>query len=323
VAVNLTGVGASAATYLSTYTGGTAWPGTSNLNLSKVDATAAVFAVVSLKAGAKTITVRNSAGTVNAVVDELGYFSPGTGTGRYTALAAPHRVLDTRTTTGGHHGLLSGTGTVHVAAGVPSGASAAIVNVTVTNATGGHVNAAPTCSNTSSTLNYGKYARANLAVVKLDSTGTFCISNSGSTINVIVDVLGYMSDNGAQYFALPSAQRIVDTRTGNGGSAGGHASRALGAATSTAFYGSNVGHVPASATALLTGAIEASTTAASGYLSFFPGATKPATAASTMNFSTGRVVANAAIVGVAGKQFGVYNVTGSTHAVVDLFGYFN
>ncbi len=320
VAINLTGTGATASTFLSAFAGGTSFPGTSNLNLSPIDRTAAVFAVVGLGA-AKSIAVRNSGGTVNVVVDELGYFSPGTGTGRYTGLPAPHRVLDTRTATGGHHAKLGSAGTVTVDPAVPAEATAAIVNVTVVGGTSGFVSAAPTCSHTSSTLNYGRYVRANLAAVKLDGSGEFCISNGGSLVDVIVDVLGYMSDTGALYYALPSAERIVDTRTGNGGSAGGAASRPFGPAVTTSFYGSNVGRVPASAKALLTGVVEASATSGS-YLSFFPGATQPASPTSTMNFTAGRVVANATIVGLSLNRFAIYNSGGSTNAAVDLFGYF-
>ncbi len=91
--------------------------------------------------------------------------------------------------------------------------------------------------------------------------------------------------------------------------------------STTAFYGANVGDVPADASALFTGVVEASSTTG-GYLSLFPGGTKPAALTSSLNFSAGRVVANAALVGLTSKAFGVYNAGGSTHAAIDLFGYF-
>ena len=151
-------------------------------------------------------------------------------------------------------------------------------------------------------------------------------NNATGPLDVVVDVLGYMGTSGSEYHALPSPQRIVDTRTGNGGSGHGHASGPLPANSSTVFYGSNIGDVPASANALMTGVVEASTTTGA-YLAAFPGATRPAGGMSTVNFSTGRVVANAAVIGTpnagsAAHEFGLYNNAGTTQAVVDLFGYF-
>jgi hypothetical protein len=319
VAVNLTGTGATTSTYLSAYPGGTAFPGTSNLNLSKIDPTAAVFAIVTVHDGA--ITVRNNAGTVNAVVDVLGYFGTGSETGMYNGLPSAHRVLDTRTTLGGHHAKLTSDHTVTVHPALPADATAAVVNVTSADTTtSGYLSAAPTCSTTSSTLNFTKYTRANLAVVGL-TFGRFCITDRGGAADVVVDVVGYLSSTGSAYVALPAAQRIVDTRTGNGGSAGQHASRPIGANSSAVFYGSNVGIVPANATALFTGIVATGSTAG-GYLTVFPGSTTPATLTSNLNFTAGRTVPNAVIAGLSGNRFGIYNRTGSTHAVTDLFGYF-
>ena len=321
VAINLTGVGAPASTYLSAYPYGTAWPGTSNLNLSRTDPTAAVFAVVSVRNF--RITIRNSAAPVNVVVDELGYFGTGGEIGKYAARQTPVRVLDTRTATGGHRGKLGNNATVTVNPGAPPGASAAVVNVTVTDAgSGGYVTAAPSCTKSSSTLNHDGYTRANLAIVKLSSTRTFCLVNSGASADVVVDVLGYIASAGAQYVALPAPQRIIDTRTGNGGSAGGQSSLALGSQAATVFYGSNVGVVPASATALLAGVVEA-TTSYGGYLTLYPGSTMPASPTSSLNFTPGRTVPNAVIVGLSSHQFGIYNSRGLTQVAMDLFGYFD
>jgi hypothetical protein len=322
VAINLTGIGASTSTHLTAYPGGTDFPGTSNLNLSTIDSTAAVFAIVSV-GPARTITVQNSSGTVDIAIDEVGYFGTVATTGKYTPLAAPKRVLDTRTTTGGHHAKLGNKGTVLVNPATPASSIAAVVNLTATSTTtGGHLTAAPTCTGAVSTLNYAKYTRANLAVVGLTgSTPGFCVENSGPAADVIVDVVGYLGDSGSDYYALPAPKRIIDTRTGNGGSAGQHSSKPFAAASTTAFYGANVGDVPADASALFTGVVEAQNTAG-GYLSLFPGSTRPSSLTSSLNFTTGRVVANAGVVGLSGNQFAVYNYAGSVHAAVDLFGYF-
>ncbi|MDT4934550.1 MAG: hypothetical protein QOK11_2442, partial [Pseudonocardiales bacterium] len=325
---NLTGIGAASSTFLSVYPGGTAWPHTSNINLAPTDPTAAVFAVVSVNAN-RTITVRNNAGLVNVAVDELGYFGTAGEAGAYTGLAAAHRVLDTRTTTGGHHFRVPSNGTVTVDPALPSGASAAVVNVTVTNSAfpGSYLSAAPTCSKASSTLNFTGYTRANMAIVGLDGAGDFCIDNNTSATDVIVDVLGYMSPTGSRYVALPAPQRIVDTRTGNGGTANGASPRPVGSGASVTLDGDRIGDVPKDATALFGGVLEASATA-QGYLTVYPGPTKPAAAASTLGFTAGRIVPNAAIIGLSGgtlttpDKFGIFNSFGKTNVVVDLFGYF-
>jgi hypothetical protein len=322
VAINLTGVSATGTTYLAAYTGGRAWPGTSNLNLPEADVTAAVFAVVSIDATHRSITVRNSSATAHVLIDELGYFGTGDETGAYTALAAPRRVLDTRTTTGGHHGKVTVTSSAPVDPALPADATAAVVNITAVGAAGGgHLSAAAGCVRATSTLNYGKYVRANLAVVGLDPAGRFCITGSGGAVDVLVDVLGYMSPTGASYYALPAGTRIVDTRTGNGGNAGGRSPRPIGEAATATFYGADVGVVPGAASALLTGLVEASSTS-SGYLSAVPYAARP-TASSSLNYTYGRVVSNAAVIGLgSGHRFSVYNSRGNAHVVVDLFGYF-
>lgn len=323
VAINLTGVGASGLSFLSAYAGGTAWPGTSNLNLTSTDPTAAVFAIVSVN-GNRTITVRNNSGTVNAVVDELGYFGTGSETGRYTPYPSPVRVLDTRTDVGGHLGQLPPGGTVEVQPGLPQGATAAVVNVTVvdTPATASDLTAAPACNHDTSTVNFTKYARANLAIVGLDATQGFCIANHLTSADVVVDVLGYLGPDGSSYVALPSPQRIADTRTGNGAWAGNHSPLPLASNASGSFTGAGVGDVPQAATALLTNVVAVNATKL-GYLALFPGTTKPSQVSSTVNFTAGRIVPNAAIVGLSATQFGIYNSSGSTDAVVDLFGYFD
>lgn len=327
VAVNLTGTSATAPTYLTAYPAGASTPIASNVNLSATDSTAAAFAAVTLGAGHK-ITIYNRASTVNVVVDLLGYFGTGGEQGRYTPLATPTRVLDTRGTVGGHHAQVPKGGHVTVTPQAPSGSTAAIVNIAVTDMHGGgSVSAAPACTGSVSTVNFQRLTRSNLAVAGLDANGRFCIQNNATgPLDIVVDVIGFIGATGSEYHALAAPQRIVDTRYGNGGSGNGHSSGGFFANTSKVFYGANVGDVPASAQALLTSVTEATGTA-DGYLTAFPGATRPAGATSTVNFSAGRVVANAAVIGTPASgsgahRFGLYNATGTTQAVVDLFGYF-
>lgn len=317
VAINLTGI-AQTSTFLSAFPGGTPWPGTSNLNLAPgTDSPAAVFATVPLGAN-QSITIRNAGGTTNAVVDLLGYFAPSAA-GKYSAVPA-QRLLDTRTTVGGHQSPLGNGQTVRVQlpAGVPADANTSvIVNLTsAAQSAGGWLALSPDCSSSTSTLNYIKgTTRANLAVVKLDSSGTFCIFDAGGPTQVIVDLVGYLAPSGsASYVTLPSPVRIVDTRNGNGGQHG-----ALGAQATMTLQGAGIFDVPYSAVGLMTGVVATGATAGS-FLTIYTGATRPNV--STLNFTAGRVVPDAAVINLSSGTATIFNSGGSVQAVVDLFGYF-
>jgi hypothetical protein len=328
VAINLTGVGATNWTYLSAYAGGT-FPGTSNLNLTTADATAASFAVVTLgPLPHHAITVKNGgAATVDVLVDVLGYFSPATSNDsppatklKYTPVT-PTRLLDTRTPTGGHPGLVTSGKTITVATGEPAGTSI-VVNVTAAGEQGSgwlHLDAStPHQPIATSTLNYLGYDRANLAIVAVGASGTFTVTGGGSgAADVIVDLVGTFTVGGSSTFVpLPAPVRMVDTRNGNGGRLG-----SLGTATTMSLFGSGVGEIPHSATALLTGVVAVSNTT-QGYFTIYPGgASKPGT--SSLNFSGQRTVANAAIAGLGGQSVNIYNYVASANAVVDVFGYFD
>jgi hypothetical protein len=120
--------------------------------------------------------------------------------GSYFTPVAPTRILDTRSGLGApatpvraHQSI-----TVHVTgtAGVPTTATAAILNLTETNPTStGYVTAYPTGTpiTRASSLNFAaKQTVANLSVVPLGSNGEINLYNgTGGTINLIADIQGY------------------------------------------------------------------------------------------------------------------------------------
>ena len=313
VAINLTGFGASAATNLAVYAGDT-WPGTSNLNLDRKDSVEAVFATVTLDAS-RSLTVRNQSGQLDVIIDLLGYFD-ASGTGRYTPLA-PTRVLDTRVTHGGS-GPIGGSATTIVSPGLPSGAAAAVINVTSVLASGaGDLRLSADCTGNTSTLNFRGQNRANMAIVGLAGDGTFCITADGASTDIVVDVLGYLGATGAGYVALPSPVRIMDTRHGNQAPVG-----PVPAGQQRSLFGAGIFGVPFSASALMVGVTGVAITAYTD-LEVFPGTSRPNPPTSTVNLSPGETVPNAAIGGVdSNRVLSVFNATGSTSVVVDLFGYF-
>lgn len=325
IAVNLTGTNATGTTFLAIYPGGRSYPGTSNLNLAPTtDSVAAIFTVVTLGPG-QTLTVRNAGKPTDSLVDVLGYFSASS-TGKYSPLS-PVRILDTRSGlgTGGVVGPVGSGQTLTVtppaSAGVPADATGLVVNVTAAHPAGsGFFTVSPDGSGSTSTLNYLHNDRANLAIVGLDSTGSFRLRGAGAAAAAIVDVEGYISPSGAStYVPLPSPVRIADTRTGNGGR-----KAILGAHTTMTVQGGGIFDVPYGAKALLTGTLAISATGG-GFFSVYPdGTSRPS--ASSLNFTAGRLVPNGVVAGLSsassGGAFDLYNALGTTHAVVDLFGYF-
>jgi hypothetical protein len=147
---------------------------------------------------------------------------PLAGPSRFVPLT-PTRILDTRAT-----GKIAANASVDVqitgVGGVPAGATAVVLNVTVTGATGpGYVQVFPTGQATigdSSNLNVESAGQTipNLAVVPVGSGGKVSIYTEGGG-NLLADVFGYFaavaSSTSGRYVAL-TPTRLLDTRSGQG-----------------------------------------------------------------------------------------------------------
>src|SRR4029077_6593056 len=142
---------------------------------------------------------------------------------------------------------------LHVAgrAGMPTGAEAVVLNVTVTDAQGpGYVTVYP-CGGVpnASNLNFGRGATiANMVIARIGPDGDVCIFESEAA-HLVVDVNGYFPGDGA-YGALTPA-RLLETRSGPGlGTVDGGAMGAglLPAATVTELTVAGRGDVPLNAT---------------------------------------------------------------------------
>jgi subtilisin family serine protease len=318
VALNLAGTGATGSTYLTVFP--SIDPGTSTLNLSTVDPTAAVFTIVGV-GPSNTIKLRNAGASTHAFVDVLGYFTPS-GTLGYTATVPPTRILDTRQNSGPRV-VAGATVTVTAPSSVPTSAKALAVNVTATNETGsGYLSLSPDGSKTTSTLNYSLATRANSNIVTMNSSRQFKIYNNGSATHIIVDLVGYLATSTTGRFVPLTPVRIVDTRYGNGGRFA-----PLGAAATMTVTGSGIFDVPYPAAALMVGVVPVpSASTPDDFLTIYPSGARPNT--SSVNFSGGRLVPNGVIMTLAtapsnGPETSqVYNAAGSVDIVLDLLGYF-
>ena len=248
--------------------------------------------------------------------------------GRYVPLT-PSRILDTRDGTGGVAGPVGPGGTLSTQVtgrgGVPAtGVTAVAMNVTVTQPTGdGFLTLYPTgtARPLAANLNFtpGKTV-PNLVIVKLGTNGRVDVFNSVGSTHVIYDVAGYFSDdptgNDGRFVPLNPA-RIVDTRTGVGGS-----SVRLGPGTSREVQVTGQGGVPASGAQAVVMNVAVTNTDAVSYLTVHPtGEARPL--AANLNWAPGDTVSNRVIakLGTNGRVT-LYNNAGSTDVIIDTNGWF-
>ncbi|MFI5287472.1 MAG: IPT/TIG domain-containing protein, partial [Candidatus Dormibacteria bacterium] len=184
-----------------------------------------------------------AAGTVDiSVVTPGGNSNPGipdqytfVARGAFTAVN-PFRTCDTRAVGSGGLPNQCNTGrsgpvgplasiTVQISGGpVPSGAQAAVVNITAINRSSGatFITAFPAGGSrpVASNINLaGGAVESNLAIVQLSAGGAISIFNSAGSADVIVDVEGYFASSGggpAGAFHSITPLRICDSRGGTG-----------------------------------------------------------------------------------------------------------
>jgi hypothetical protein len=241
----------------------------------------------------------------------------------------PQRVYDTRNDIGIATGPVMG-GTSRVVdvdtASTPPGTTAALVNITFTDATGpgyGQAWQTRTVRPDTSIINVVQPGEtvANSAIVSLDANGTFMIGATATT-HVLVDVMGYFTTSGggsSGRFVPVGPTRLIDTRA---------------AANATTNPYSVVGDhldvqvlgragVPASGVGALVFTITAlgGTDAIPGFATAYPqGVTRPV--ASNVNTLGGiaDIRANLAMVPLGGGQLSVY-LERVDDALIDVVGY--
>ena len=332
VVLNVTGVTASAATFLQAYPGpvsGTGRPTASNLNLRKGETRANLVTVAVPPAG--VVRLRNNSGSTAVVVDLAGYYSPGSVQG-FRGLPSPVRLADTRAsavTTVGAGGTLRVDVTRSyrgVLSGVPSTASAVVLGLTAVNASRSTVlTAYPTpASGTAfpavSNLNVaGPAATPNLAVVPVGSGSSVTVRNTSGTVAVLVDVAGfYDGATGGQLFHPIAPERLLDTRSGLGAP-----QARLGSATTVPLTVSGRAGIPAAATSVVLNLTGVAPTAGT-YFAVTP-AREAAPSTSSLNLVTGQTAADLVTVGMSGvasKQVWVYNQAAYADVLADAAGWF-
>jgi len=242
----------------------------------------------------------------------------------------PVRIMDTRSGLGGHLGALSAGQSVSLqvaGAGAPSGAYAAVLNVTVTGTSAPSyltVYPAGAPRPLASNLNWTQWATvANLVEVRLGTGGALTLFNAAGQAQVIADLAGWVSTPSATpgaaglYNALVPS-RLLDTRDGTGAPRGAIAGGGAVSLQVTGRWG-----VPATGVGAVVLNVTAADVSLPTYVTVWPeGSVRPVV--SNLNPGSGQTVANRVIVKLGtGGRVDLFNAAGSANLVADVNGWFS
>jgi hypothetical protein len=325
VLLNVTSTNPAAAGYVRVYPCGTT-PTNSTVNFD-AGQTVANLAMVKLPADKRVCFA--SLVPTDLVVDVAGWFSPtGQGVGSTYTEVDPVRVLDTRDAALAPGGIvapldsgqelrfrLAGWG------GFPAGATAALLNVTVTNPqAAGYVRVYP-CGEEQDVSNVNYVAGqtvANLAAVKVAAGGDVCFKSYAPT-DLVVDLAGWYAPGAGSSFVAPDPIRLFDTRDPQ--TAPGGVVQRLADGVELPIQITGTGVVPAGASAVALNLTAADPTA-DGYVKVYPcGGTPPVV--SNVNYRAHQVAAaNLAVVKLPQDGRVCFASFAPTDLVVDLAGWF-
>ncbi len=327
--LNLTITGPLGAGYATAFPCGTTPPTTSNVNYTT--GTTIPNNVIAKIGTNGRICILTFAPT-HLIADIAGYYPAGA---TYTPLV-PGRFLDTRTDPGittidgqGKGAGLRPAGSITEIQitgrnNIPSNATAAVLNLTITGPLGaGYATAFPcgTTPPTTSNVNYTTGTTIpNNVIAKIGTNGRICILTFAPT-HLIADIAGYYPA-GATYTPLVPG-RFLDTRTDPGittidGQGKGAGLRPAGSITEIQITGRN--NIPSNATAAvlnltITGPLGA------GYATAFPCGTTPPTT-SNVNYTTGITIPNNVIAKIGTNGRICILTFAPTHLIADIAGYY-
>jgi hypothetical protein len=248
--------------------------------------------------------------------------------GEFDPLPAPQRLADTRPGHTTADGQVAGVGAVAAdgvlripvagRAGVPTAASAVVLNVTAVDPTAaGFLTVYPCDADRPVASNVNYYAGVsipNAVVTDLSAAGEVCIYTL-STTDVVVDIAGSWPAGAVQ--ALDAPRRLLDTRAGGptvDGQASGGGQRAAGSTLALQVGGR--GGVPADADAVVLN-VTAVEPGDLGFLTVYP-CDAPRPTASNVNYYPGTTIPNAAVSRVAPDGTVCIYTLADTHLAADV-----
>ena len=324
IVANVTVTDPTATGFLTVSPEGEALPTSSNLNFTKGDT---VPNLVTVPMGPGGLVFHNgSSGTVHIIADLQGFYGSA-GYGYKPLTASP--VLDTRSGLGAATAkpvAARGTLGLNLSGQLPQGATAAVLNVTVTQPKAtGFLTVYPdgAATPTASDLNFTTgQTVANLVVVPVTDGKVDLYNGSGGTVALVADLEGYFGNaaSGAVDTYVPiTPTRIMDTRTSEVYRTVPAWSYIVVLAAPTPTWGKTITPVALVANMTVT------QPQASGSLTAFAVDTdlpqSPTT--SNLNFSKGETVPNLVSTPVTDNGFEVYNNSaGTSQIIVDEEGYY-
>jgi hypothetical protein len=341
VVLNVTVTDTTGMSYLTVFPTGTVRPNASNLNFLP-GSTVANSVTVRLNVAGQ-LSIYNAVGTTSVIVDIVGYYAgtdeirSSVGIGGLFRPGTPKRIVDTRTSqygavpAGYYIGAFANYGNDGNGNPINPHVRALAVNVTAVDPQGpGYLttwNGVDGYVPNASTVNFTAGQNVpNFAIVPTSDCSNFDASCSGipyfgilngspyASVHIIVDVLGYFTDDsaglyGGLAFTPASPTRIADTRFGT----------ALGPYSQMGI----TDPLAAANERIIAAAmnITAVGPTASGFITVWPSGTRPGT--STINTTPNVDKPNAvySILDVNGA-FKVYNDGGSVNIIADVGGYF-
>ncbi len=317
VVLNVTATSGTETSNLRVWPAGQPQPEVSNLNVGAGE-TIANLVKVRLGTDGK-VSIRNQSGNVAVIADVVGYYGP---TGSMYNGVQPARVLDTRDDVGLADPFAPAQTrdlSVIGVGGVPVGATAVAMNVTVTGGTdASNLRVWPAGQSQPNVSNLNWVAGQtipNMVIAKVGTDGKVSIRNQSGNVQVIADVVGYYGSSG-DLFAGLQPQRILDTRDDVG------LADPFTPAQTRDLIVTDVGGVPADAMVVVLNVTVTGGTDA-GNLRLWPaGQTQPEV--SNLNWVAGQTIPNLVMVkvGAAGKV-SIRNQSGNVQVIADVVGFFS
>lgn len=211
---------------------------------------------------------------------------------------------------------------------VPSGAEAVIINVTAVNPTAtSYLTIFPTGVGrpNASTLNFNpsEVAQSSLTEVPLGQNGSISIYNAFGSVDVLVDVEGYVEPNSASAstFVPFGPKRVADTRSYPSNSYQ-DASNYLNPGSSINVQIAGYSNIPTNAIGVVINITVTQGSSAGGYVTVYPtGSSLPNT--SNINFGPNEAIANRDVVKLGGNgSITVTTEVSGCNVIIDVDGYF-
>jgi hypothetical protein len=300
VMLNVTAVDSATAGFATVYPCGEALPTASNLNMG-ASQTVPNAVVVRVGTGGKICVSASS--TVDAIVDVSGYFPADTSA---VFLQSPTRVMDTR---GGPR--IAANTVKELVLSPPAGTTAAILNVTATDPTGGGFVTVFPCGQATpeaSNLNFMTgQTTPNLVMAKPGVDDKVCFYSSAN-VQLIADVTGWMTSG---FVPSPVPVRVLSTRDGVG--------TAKTKMPKSGVVSFTLPSAPAGASAAVLN-VTVTNPKAAGFVTVFP-CGQPTPSASNLNFSAGQTIPNLVVVRPGLSNTVCFTGSSETDLLADLSGW--